>query len=149
MAGVCRTANQPAHPKGQTVTTDDAHVQHTWNLTHDNGDRISIDLWTDSETVRVDGGPDDGHHDDRGRKVIEEQLLPKYTAAGYRIDSAYPVNDPARLDDDSPEDEPDGKPDACPECGDPVEYEANHCTALREGPAWLCTGCRWGQYLVA
>ncbi|WP_060905380.1 hypothetical protein [Streptomyces scabiei] len=131
------------------MTTDDGHVQHTWNLTHDTGDRISIDLWTDGYTVRVDGGPDDGHHDDRGRQVIEEQLLPKYTAAGYRIDHAYPVNDPEQLDDDGPDDEPDGKPDACPECGDPVEYEANHCSDFREGPAWLCTGCRWGQYLVA
>jgi hypothetical protein len=130
------------------MTTSDVHVQHTWNLTHDNGDTVSIDLWTDGYTVRVDGGPDDGHDDDRGQQAVEE-LLGKYTAAGYRIDSAYAVNDPEQLDDEGPDDEPDGKPDACPECGDPVEYAPNHCSDFREGPAWLCTGCRWGQYLVA
>src|ERR1044072_2056806 len=56
--------------------TTDAQVQHTWNLTHDTNDRISIDLWTDGYSVRVDGGPDDGHEDDRGRRAGEERLAP-------------------------------------------------------------------------
>jgi hypothetical protein len=59
------------------------------------------------------------------------------------------VNDPAPLNDEALDAEPDGKPDQCPECGSPVEYAANHCTHMREGEAWLCTGCRWGQYIVA
>ncbi len=132
------------------MSQHDDHVQHTWNLTRDtDGDRISIDLWTDGYSVRVDGGPDDGHEDDRGLQAIEQQLLPKYAAAGYRIESSYAVNDPAQLDDDGPDTEPDGKPGKCPECGSPVEYEPNHCTDLREGQAWLCTGCRWGPWVVA
>ena len=129
--------------------SDDDHVQHTWNLTHHNGDTITIDLWTDGSTVRVHGGPDDGHDDDRGRYAIEQQLLPKYQAHGYRVESSYAVNDPAARDDESTAEEPDGKPAACPECGDPVEYVAKHCSDFREGEAWLCTGCRWGQWLTA
>jgi hypothetical protein len=132
------------------MSQHDDHVQHTWNLARDaDGDRISIDLWTDGYSVRVDGGPDDGHEDDRGLQVIEQQLLPKYAEAGYRVESSYAVNDPAQLDDDGPDAEPDGKPDECPECGSAVEYEPHHCTDLREGQAWLCTGCRWGQWVVA
>jgi hypothetical protein len=127
--------------------TDD-HVQHTWHLTHPDGDEITIDLWTDGENVRVDGGPDDGHDDDRGQTAVE-QLLAKYATVGYRLVRDYPVNDPAPLDDEAPDAEPDGKPNQCPECGSPVEYTPNHCSYFREGPAWLCTGCRWGQYLVA
>jgi hypothetical protein len=131
------------------MTTDD-HVQHTWNLTRaDDGDEITIDLWRDGYTVRVDGGPDDGHDDEGGRQAIEEQILPKYVAAGYRVTSSYPVNDPEPRDDEATAAEPDGKPEKCPECGDPVEYVANHCADWREGPAWLCTGCRWGQWLTA
>ncbi|OUD03339.1 hypothetical protein [Streptomyces swartbergensis] len=131
------------------MSIHDDHVQHTWNLTSDDGDRFTIELWTDGYSVRVHGSPDDGHDDDRGREAIEEQLLPKYAAAGYRIASSYAVNDPASLDDEEPTGEPDGKPEACPECGDPVEYIANHCADFREGEAWLCTGCRWGQWITA
>ena len=130
------------------MSTNDTHVQHTWNLTNPDADEISIDLWTDGYTVRVDGGPDDGHDDDRGQSAVD-QLLAKYAAAGYQLVRDYPVNDPAPLDDEAADAEPDGKPEACPECGSPVEYVANHCTDMREGEAWLCTGCRWGQYLVA
>jgi hypothetical protein len=127
--------------------TDD-HVQHTWHLASADGGEITIDLWTDGYSVRVEGGPDDGHDDDRGQQAVD-QLLAKYTAAGYRLARDYPVNDPETHHDEEPDAEPDGKPDACPECGSPVEYEPNHCSDYREGPAWLCTGCRWGQYLVA
>jgi hypothetical protein len=127
------------------MTTDD-HVQHTWNLTHPNTDTITIDLWTDGYTVRVDGG--DQETSEAGRKAVEE-LLEKYTTAGYRIASSYPVNDPEPRDDEASAAEPDGKPDKCPECGDPVEYVPNHCADWREGPAWLCTGCRWGEWIVA
>src|ERR1044072_7927339 len=99
--------------------TTDAQVQHTWNLTHDTSDRISIDLWTDGYSVRVDGGPDDGHEDDRGQQAVE-QLLAKYAAPVRRLVRDYAVNDPEPLDDDGgPDAEPDGKPDKCPECGDP------------------------------
>ncbi len=129
------------------MTTNDDHVQHTWNLTHPDSSTITIDLWTDGYSVRVHGGPDDGHDDEGGRQAIEE-LLEKYTAAGYRVASSYPVNDP-EPHDEAPADEPDGKPEKCPECGDPVEYAPKHCTDLREGDAWLCTGCRWGEFLVA
>lgn len=132
-----------------TTTPDDAHVQHTWTLTHPTNGDISIDLWTDGYSVRVDGGPDDGHDSEGGRQVIEQQLLPKYAAAGYQVTCSYAVNDPESHDDEEPAGEPDGKPEACPECGDPVEYAAKHCTDFREGEAWLCTGCRWGQWLTA
>ena len=132
------------------MTTHDDHVQHTWNLTHpDDGSTITIDLWTDDYSVRVHGGPDDGHDDEGGRPAIAEQLLPKYVAAGYRVASSYAVNDPEPHDDEAQDGEPDGKPEKCPECGDPVEYAPKHCTDLREGDAWLCMGCRWGEFLVA
>lgn len=133
-----------------TMTANDAHVQHTWNLTHTTnpGDEITIDLWTDGETVRVDGGPDDGHNDDRGRYAIEQELLPKYTAHGYRIESSYAVNDPESRDE-AADAEPADKPEACPECGSPVEFAPNHVADLHQGDAWLCTGCRWGQWIVA
>ncbi|MFJ9671354.1 hypothetical protein ACIRP5_11270 [Streptomyces sp. NPDC101221] len=129
---------------------EDAHVQHVWNLTRAGGDQVVIELWTDDYTVRVHGGPDDGHDADGGRTVIEQELLPRHTAAGYQVTSSYAVNDPEPHDAVGVEGaEPDGKPSACPECGSPVEYEANHVTDLREGDAWLCTGCRWGQYVTA
>ncbi|MFJ9101347.1 hypothetical protein ACIRJM_23100 [Streptomyces sp. NPDC102405] len=133
------------------MTDHDDHIQHTWNLTRDSdGDRITIDLWTDGYSVRVDGGPDDGHDDDRGRQAVE-QLLAKYTAAGYRLVHDYAVNDPATSDDGDEEPEgADQRPDTCPECGTAdLEYVPNHCADFREGPAWLCTGCRWGQWIVA
>ncbi|MFJ3507842.1 hypothetical protein [Streptomyces luteogriseus] len=126
----------------------DTHVQHTWQLAHDNGDEITIDLWTDGYSVRVDGGPDDGDDDERGQQAVE-QLLAKYTAAGYQPVCDYPVNDTETHDDEAPATEPDGKPEQCPECGDPVEYVANHYADFREGEAWLCTGCRWGQWVTA
>ncbi|MEU0393849.1 hypothetical protein ABZ208_13900 [Streptomyces sp. NPDC006208] len=132
------------------MTTHDDHVMHTWNLTRDtDSDEISIDLWTDGENVRVDGGPDDGHDDDRGRRAVD-QLLSKYAAAGYRLVRDYAVNSPAVQDDTDGEDEtPDGGPEKCHECLASVEYEPNHSSDYREGPAWLCTGCRWGQYVTA
>jgi hypothetical protein len=119
------------------------HIQHTWNLTHPTGDRITIDLWTDDETVRVEGG--DHEHMDRGPKDVD-RLLAKYQAAGYRVDSTYKVNDPHNFDDE-PDDEPADKPEECPECGHPVEYAPNHVADHRQGDAWLCTGCRWGQWI--
>ncbi|CAL9647368.1 hypothetical protein [Streptomyces sp. enrichment culture] len=129
------------------MSDHDDHIQHTWNLAHPDRDEITIDLWIDGYTVRVDGG--DGEASETGRKAVEE-LLEKYTTAGYQITSSYAVNDPASRDDEEPEAvEPDGRPDKCPECGSPVEYEANHCSDFREGEAWLCTGCRWGQYVTA
>lgn len=132
-----------------TMTANDSHVQHTWNLTRGPGDEITIDLWTDGETVRVHGGPDDGHDNDRGRYGIEQQLLPKYAAHGYQVDSSYPVNDPEPHDDEAPSAEPADKPEACPECGSPVEYAPNHVADHQQGDAWLCTGCRWGQWIPA
>ncbi|MFE0887871.1 hypothetical protein ACFW4Q_02350 [Streptomyces rochei] len=132
------------------MSDHDDHVQHTWNLAHPDGSEMTIELWTDGYSVRVHGGPDDGHDDEGGLRAIEEELLPKYQAAGYEITSSYAVNDPASHDDEEPESvEPDGRPDKCPECGSPVEYEANHVSDFREGEAWLCTGCRWGQYVTA
>lgn len=133
------------------MTDHDKHVQHTWNLTRDaDGEELSIDLWTDGETVRVDGGPDDGDEDDRGRTAVEE-LLAKYTAAGYRLVRDYPVNDPHTPDADAGEEDevPADGPEKCPECLAPVEYDPNHTSDFREGAAWLCTGCKWGQYVVA
>ncbi|MFF0009555.1 hypothetical protein ACFYQT_39875 [Streptomyces tibetensis] len=135
--------------------SDYDHVQHTWHLTHDNGDEITIDLWTDDYSVRVDGGPDDGHEDERGRDVIEQQLLPKYIAAGYRLTRDYPVNDresheePAE-DDQQPEGA-DQKPDQCPQCASTdFEYAPNYTRGWREGPAWRCAdpSCSWGQWIV-
>ena len=130
------------------MSTDDAHVQHTWSLTRDDGDEISIDLWTDGETVRVDGG--DHEAADGGRHYVD-QLIAKYTAAGYRIERDYPVNDPEPreepVEDDDPE--PHGRPEKCPDCGAAVEYEPRYSDDFREGAAWLCTGCKWGQWLTA
>lgn len=127
----------------------DEHVQHTWNLTRDtDGDEISIDLWTDGYSVRVDGG--DGEACESGRKSVEE-LLEKYAAAGYRVQSAYAVNDPEPVkepvEDDDPE--PHGRPQQCPDCGASVTYEPRYSDDFREGAAWLCTGCKWGQWLTA
>lgn len=134
------------------MTSIDSHVQHTWNLTHTNGDDVTIDLWTDNYTVRVHGGPDDGYDSDGGLPTIEGELLPRHAAAGYRVKSDYAVNDPESHDDE-PEEEPEGadqRPDQCPECGTTnMEYVPNHTVAYREGPAWMCTGCRWGQFIVA
>jgi hypothetical protein len=129
------------------MTDDDSHVQHTWHLSNDTGDDLTIDLWTDGYTVRVDGG--DHEHDERGRAAVDA-LLTKYTAAGYRLVRDYTVNDPASHDEPDPAaDEPADGPEQCPECGSPVEYEPNHVSDWREGEAWLCTGCRWGQYVTA
>ena len=133
-------------------THDDDHVQETWILTRCDGEDVTIELWTDDETVRVHGGPDDGDDSDRGRQEIERALLPKYEAAGYRIRSAYKVNDPVTHDDE-PEDEgdPHGRPEHCPQCEGPVEYDPHfsHPDVSREGPAWLCTECKWGQFCTA
>ncbi|MFE9461673.1 hypothetical protein [Streptomyces californicus] len=136
-----------------TPTPDDAHVQHQWILTHPDTDRddVHIELWTDDYTVRVTGG--DGEDSEEGRPAVEA-LLTKYQSAGYRVAHDYPVNDPAPEPENTPEPElaePDGRPDACPECGSPVEYEPTytHPDTWGEGPAWLCTGCRWGRWITA
>ncbi|EFE65827.1 predicted protein [Streptomyces viridosporus ATCC 14672] len=125
----------------------DEHVQHTWNLARDDADEVTVELWTDGYTVRVTGG--DGEDSEGGRKAVDA-LLGKYRAAGYRLVRDYPVNDAepqaADVEDDA---EPDGKPEECPECGGRVEFEPGYCTDLREGDAWLCTGCRWGEWLTA
>ena len=131
--------------------THDEHVQHVWNLTHDEHGETAIELWTDGYTVRVLDGPDDGDEDDRGRTAVDA-LLTRYAADGWRIASDYAVNAPYTPDaggSGEDESEPDGKPELCPECSSPVVYEPRHCTDLREGAAWLCTGCRWGQFLTA
>ena len=130
------------------MTSLDDHIQHTWNLTHPTSDPVTIDLWRDDETVRVDGG--EGEHTDRGRKDVD-RLIAKYQAAGYHVASNYPVNDPHDLSADEPEaEEPDGKPEVCPECGaTDFDFAPNHVADLREGDAWLCTGCRWGQWATA
>ena len=134
------------------MTHTDDHIQHVWNLTHPDGNELTIELWTDDYTVRVHGGPDDGEDDDRGRKAVDE-LLARYTAAGWRTDSEYAVNDLC-----NPDDEPvqgpdlDSRPDECPQCGSRAfEYVPNHVTDLREGEAWLCGGpaCAWGRYVTA
>ncbi|MEU4912252.1 hypothetical protein [Streptomyces fradiae] len=125
-----------------TDTTD--HIQHTWNLTHPTGDRVTIDLWTDGYSVRVDGG--NSESTEGGRQDVEK-LLERYALRGYWVESDYPVNDPAAHDDDTDPDEPADKPDACPECGAPVEHASNHVADHRQGDAWLCTGCRWGEWI--
>lgn len=140
--------------KEPEMSSHDDHVQRTWNLVHDNGDEITIDLLTDDETVRVDGGDGEGFSASNAREVIEKTLLPKYLAAGYRIASAYAVNDPEphTPDTDVAEDdvEPDHKPERCPECaGTSFDFAPNHVVGFREGDAWLCTGCKWGQWITA
>ncbi len=130
------------------MTDHDAHVQHTWQLTHPQHGEISIDLWTDGYSVRVDGGPDDGHDSEGGRPDVD-QLIAKYQAAGYRLVRDYAVNDAEDTTADEPEDdEPADKPDGCPECGSPVEHASNHVADHRQGDAWLCTGCRWGEWIA-
>ncbi|MEU5580979.1 hypothetical protein ABZ791_30345 [Streptomyces huasconensis] len=123
----------------------DDHIQHTWNLTHPNLGDLSIDLWTDDDTVSVDGG--DGEQCDGGRRFAD-QLLGKYQALGYLLTSDYPVNDPHDPAADEPdESEPADKPEGCPECGSTdIDFAPNHVADLRQGDAWLCTGCNWGQW---
>ncbi|MCL8016951.1 hypothetical protein [Streptomyces sp. AS02] len=129
------------------MSDNDQHVQHTWQLTRDGAEDVTIELWADGETVRVDGGEEEAT--EGGRSMVE-RLLAKYTAAGYRIERDYPVNDPAPHDEPVEDDEaePDGGPDKCPECGSPVEYDPRFGDDYREGAAWLCTGCKWGQWVT-
>ncbi|MGW2520551.1 hypothetical protein ACWC09_26750 [Streptomyces sp. NPDC001617] len=132
------------------MSHDDDHVQETWNLIRDaDGDEVTIDLWTDGENVRVEGG--DFEACDIGRGYITGTLLPKYEAAGYRVDTTYEVNDPAPHDepveDDDPE--PHGRPEKCPDCGGSIVYDPRYGDDYREGAAWLCTACKWGQWLTA
>jgi hypothetical protein len=122
----------------------DDHVQHTWILTRDTDEQVHIELWTDGYSVRVDGG--DGEDSEGGKTAVGE-LIAKYEAAGYQQTRDYPVNDPESAVEE--EAEPDGKPDACPECGSPVAFEPRYVTDVREGDAWLCTGCRWGRFVTA
>lgn len=124
----------------------DAHIQHTWHLTRPDGNSIDIDLWTDGYTVRVDGGDDE--ECDRGQRDVD-QLIAKYAAAGYEQDRDYAVNDPETLIAEEPEpDEPADRPEECPECGSEIEFQAEHAAHGRSGPAWLCLGCRWGEWIA-
>ncbi|WP_393075159.1 hypothetical protein [Streptomyces sp. LN704] len=131
------------------MSDHDDHILHTWLLARGT-DEITIDLWTDGYSVRVDGGPDDGHDSDQGRPAVD-RLLAKYTEAGYRIVRDYPVNDPEPHTDavEADDPEPHGRPEKCPECGSPVVYEPAYSDDFREGAAWLCTGCKWGRWLTA
>lgn len=130
------------------MTETDDHIQHTWHLSTPAGDEMTIDLWTDGYSVRVHGGPDDGHDDEDGMPVIEQELLPKYRAAGRRVDRDYAVNDPAVIEESAVEPEPDGRPDACPECGSPVEHDPTYTHPDTWGTgAWLCTECKWGEWV--
>ena len=126
----------------------DNHVQHVWHLTNQANDEITIELWTDDYSVRVLGGPDDGDDSEGGRAVIERQLLPKYTTAGYQLTRDYGVNAPT-VTDGSADDEPDDdRPEACPMCGTTdIDYDPNYGDENGQGPAWLCTGCKWGQFV--
>lgn len=39
----------------------------------------------------------------------------------------------------------DDRPDKCPECGtQEFDYDPNYSDGRSSGPAWLCTGCKWG-----
>lgn len=130
------------------ATAPDAHVQHQWILTHpDEGhDDVHIELWTDGYSVRVTGGDDEDS--EQGRPAVDT-LLAKYQAAGYQVAHDYSVNDPEP--EDAPElesTEPANRPEGCPECGSAVEYQAEHAAHGRSGPAWLCLGCRWGEWIA-
>ena len=127
------------------MTNTDDHIQHQWTLTHpDHGD-LFIDLWTDGYTVHVDGG--DYEECDLGQRDVD-LLLAKYTAAGYQAVRDYTVNDPQPANAPEPEpDEPADRPEECPECGGEIEYQAEHAAHGRSGPAWLCLGCRWGEWI--
>lgn len=134
------------------MSQHDAHVQHTWTLTRSGAEPISIDLWTDGYSVRVDGGPDDGLDSELGRAYIETELLPRYTMAGYTVSSNYAVNDPADHTEEYEEGpDLDSRPGSCPQCASKsFEYVDNHVTDFREGAAWLCNGpsCAWGVYVT-
>ena len=119
------------------MTDHDDHIQHTWILTHPTGDEVTIDLWTDGESVRIEGGQ--GESADGGRKDVD-RLIEKYCLRGYWITTDYAVNDPHE-----PE-LPDDRPDECAECGRDTEYVPDHYDGYRTGPAWMCTGCKWGQW---
>ena len=124
------------------MTDSDAHVQHQWILTHpdDTRDDIHIELWTDGYSVRVTGGDDEDS--EQGRPAVDT-LLAKYQAVGYQVAHDYPVNDP------EPESaEPADRPEQCPECGSEIEYQSEHAEHGRSGPAWLCLGCRWGEWIT-
>lgn len=128
----------------------DAHVQHTWQLIRDgDGDEVTIELWTDEYSVRVHGGDDE---ESEGGRADVDRLLAQYTAAGYRAVRDYPVNAPVVHEEPVEEGpvEPDNRPEKCPQCGAPVEYEPNygHPDGAGEGPAWLCTVCKWGEWVT-
>lgn len=128
------------------IPIDDSHVQHTWHLAR-GGEEVTIDLWTDNDTVRVDGGDDEAT--EGGRPAVE-RLLAKYTAAGYRLQRDYAVNDAETHDEPVDDDVPDHKPEQCPECTSTTfDYAYNHVVDFRQGDAWLCTGCKWGQWVTA
>jgi len=123
------------------MTDHDDHIQHTWNLAHPVADPITIELWTDGYSVRVEGG--DEQSTEGGRKDVD-RFIEKYALRGYWVTSGYAVNDPHEPE---PEPElPDDQPDECAECGQPTEYVPDHYDGYRTGPAWMCTGCKWGQW---
>lgn len=40
---------------------------------------------------------------------------------------------------------PDDQPEQCPMCTATVfDFDPNHDDGISMGPAWLCTGCKWG-----
>ncbi|MGW6557946.1 hypothetical protein [Streptomyces hydrogenans] len=125
------------------MTDHTDHIQHTWHLTHPTHGPLTITLWVDDETVQVEGGDGESYStgDGEGRPEIETYLLPKYQQQeGYTLVRDYAVNPP----NNTPL--PDDRPDGCPQCGQPTEYVPHHHDGTREGPAWMCTGCRWGQW---
>lgn len=119
------------------MTEHDDHIQHVWTLEHPVADPITIELWTDGYSVRVEGG--DEQSTEGGRKDVD-RFIEKYALRGYWVASDYAVNDPHE-----PE-LPDDRPDECAECGLPCEYVPDHYDGYRTGPAWMCTGCKWGQW---
>ncbi|MGW5429965.1 hypothetical protein ACWET9_22545 [Streptomyces sp. NPDC004059] len=43
----------------------------------------------------------------------------------------------------------DDQPEQCPMCGATVfDFDPNHDDGISMGPAWLCTGCKWGVFSV-
>jgi hypothetical protein len=59
-----------------------------------------------------------------------------YSYAANEAANPSPVWPPASHDD---------QPDQCPECGTTrFDFDPNHDDGISVGPAWLCTGCRWG-----
>lgn len=42
------------------------------------------------------------------------------------------------------------QPEQCPECETTTfDYDPNHDDGISMGPAWLCTGCKWGEWILS